>query len=316
MGASSSNIAALRAKHAAVSGAGKHAVVAGGTSGIGRGAALRLAQAGYSVTLLGRDGAAAAAALAAMRAAGPPGASATHAGVACDAFRLAAVREAAAAVSASLGGAPLDVLFLSQGMATVQGFTPTADGLDQKLALHVYSRVLLARELLPALRRAPTPAVVSVLSAGVHSPYAHWKDDPDVRAHYSLSNAADAAGLFNDVALDALSRQNGNEQVLFIHAAPGVVATNWGSEMPLYIRAPLRALQAVAPLRSPADCAEAMLAPVFDAAAGGGGGRGGFRLIGPDAQPAAKTAVHDEAREALWPHLNAVIDRVLAAGKA
>ena len=140
--------------------------------------------------------------------------------------------------------------------------------------------------------------------------------DPDVRAHYSLSNAADAAGLFNDVALDALSRQNGNEQVLFIHAAPGVVATNWGSEMPLYIRAPLRALQAVAPLRSPADCAEAMLAPVFDAAAGGGGGRGGFRLIGPDAQPAAKTAVHDEAREALWPHLNAVIDRVLAAGKA
>jgi hypothetical protein len=67
-----------------------------------------------------------------------------------------------------------------------------------------------------------------------------------------LGNAANAAGLANDIAVDALSRQPGNERVLFVHAAPGVVATNWGTEMPFFIRAPLRALQAVAPLRSPA----------------------------------------------------------------
>jgi len=32
----------------------------------------------------------------------------------------------------------IDVLVLSQGMATVQGFTPTPDGNDQKLTLHYW----------------------------------------------------------------------------------------------------------------------------------------------------------------------------------
>ena len=155
----------------------------------------------------------------------------------------------------------------------------------------------------------PAPVVVSVLSAGVHGAYAHWRDDPDLLAHYSLGNAANAAGLYNDIAVDALSREHANAGVTFVHAAPGAVSTNWGTELPAPIRLPLRVLQAVAPLRSPADCAEAMLAPVFEAAPGGGGG---MRLIGPEAQPAAKTAVHDEARDTLWPHLVGLIDRVLA----
>jgi hypothetical protein len=36
----------------------------------------------------------------------------------------------------------LDYLVLSQGMATIQGFTPTTDGFDQKLSLHYYSRIV------------------------------------------------------------------------------------------------------------------------------------------------------------------------------
>jgi hypothetical protein len=35
---------------------------------------------------------------------------------------------------------PLQVV-LSQGIATIQGYTPTKEGLDEKLAIHYYARV-------------------------------------------------------------------------------------------------------------------------------------------------------------------------------
>jgi len=313
---SSASISALRARQAATDLSGKRALVAGGTSGIGAGAALRLAQAGASVTILGRSASAGAAVLASLRAAGPRGA---HAFIACDAFSLRAVRSCAAAAAAAAGGpgVPLDVLFLSQGMATLQGFTPTAEGLDQKLALHTYSRAALALELLPRLRAAPAPRVISVLSAGVHAPYARWREDPELApAHYSIKNAADLAGMQNDAWLDGLARERGNERITFVHAAPGGVATNWGAEFPAWLRWPLRAVQAVAPLRTPADCAEAVLHHVLDPQLGAPGAGGGFQPIGADAQPAALTPVHAEARELLWPRIQATIQRVHETGRA
>lgn len=59
-----------------------------------------------------------------------------------------------------------------------------------------------------------------MLSAGVHSPYPHVDDDPGLQRHYSIANAANAAGYYNDLGLDALARQPGNENVVFVHAAP------------------------------------------------------------------------------------------------
>lgn len=53
-----------------------------------------------------------------------------------DAFDLKDVARAAAAVKAARP--VVDVLLLSPGMATVQGFTPTPDGNDQKLTLHYW----------------------------------------------------------------------------------------------------------------------------------------------------------------------------------
>ena len=65
--------------------------------------------------------------------------------------------------------------------------------------------------------------MLSVLSAGVHSPYANYATDPDLREHYTLSNVANAAGFYNDVAFDALSRDPANAKISFIHSAPGFV---------------------------------------------------------------------------------------------
>ena len=310
----SSAIATLRARQAAADLSGKHCLVAGGTSGIGAGAALRLAQAGASVTILGRSETAGATVLASLRTAGPRG---VHSFIPCDAFSLRAVRRCAAAAADASGGAPLDVLFLSQGMATLQGFTPTAEGLDEKLCLHVYSRAALTAEVLPRLRAAAAPRVVSILSAGVHTPYARWREDPDLApANYSLPNAANMAGMMTDAWMDGMARMPGNERITFVHAAPGGVRSNWGSEFPTWLRWPLRALQTTMPLRTPADAAEAMLTHALDPELSSPAAGGGFRLVGPDAQPAPRMPVHDEAREVLWPRIQATIKRVLDSGHA
>lgn len=301
-----SAIASLRAAHAVagVSFAGRRAIVGGGTSGIGRGAAMRLAGLGFDVAILGRNADMGAAVVEELRAASGTRPGAKLVFVPFDGFSLASARSASAAALAALGGAPLDVLFMSQGMATLQGRTETVDGLDQKLSLHVYSRVALALALLPALRAAPNGArVISVLSAGVHGAFAHWREDPELRAHYSIKNAADAAGLLNDASLDGLSREPGNEDVMFVHAAPGGVATNWGSEFPWWLRYPIRAIQGL--LRTPEDCAEAMLDSLWLE------GRGGFRLVGPNGETVLATRVHEEARDFLWTHTRATVEKAM-----
>ena len=61
-----------------------------------------------------------------------------------------------------------------------------------------------------------------MLSAGVHGTYAGWKDDTGLSAaNYSLKNAADAAGFYNDIAMEKLAQEH--PTLSFTHAAPGFV---------------------------------------------------------------------------------------------
>ena len=172
--ASMSQLAAAEAASAAVSMVGKHAVVVGGTSGIGHGIALRLAQAGCSVTIVGRSASRGVAIVERM-------ATTTdeqkHAFLKLDAFSL----KACGTLAEQLGAAdkPLDLLVLSQGMATLQKHTPVAEtGLDQKLTLHVYSRALLASALAPVLARSPDPRVRSLAYSSCVHIYMHPRLSP------------------------------------------------------------------------------------------------------------------------------------------
>lgn len=86
----------------------------------------------------------------------------------------------------------------------------------------------MVSELLPHLRLAQAPRVVSVLSGGVHASFNGFEDDPELKlGSYSIANAANAAGFYNDLGLDWLAVQPGNNHVAFVHAAPGFVNTNW-----------------------------------------------------------------------------------------
>lgn len=293
---------------------GARAVVVGGTSGIGHGIAARLAQAGASVTVVGRD---AERGLAVVRELESTGVCSGHEFVPCDASILANAKSFAAQFNASHPG--LDVLVLTQGIASMDGRHETSEGIDRKLALHYYSRVAFAVNLMPLLRQsARGGAVLSILSAGVHAPYDGYATDPELHKSYSLKNAADAAGFYNDCAWDAMSRQeeagsaSNSSGVTFIHAAPGIVATRWGqTDMPWPVRLLLRALMPLVG-RSIYDCGLVMIDPLVQprSAATSGSGRPGLVLIDAQGRQAKLTALQDAARDSVWGATEALLRRV------
>jgi NAD(P)-dependent dehydrogenase (short-subunit alcohol dehydrogenase family) len=277
----------------------KNALVVGGTSGIGRGLAEFLARGGYAVTIAGRNELEGASIVNELHAMSPSASGAKHSFQKVDGFDLSSVAELAKSQAAK----GLDCLVLTQGMATIQGFTPTKDGLDQKLSLHFYSRLVLAQLLAPTLAKSPDGGrVLSVLAAGVHSAYAGYESDPTLEKSYSVKNAADAACLYNDVAMHKLSIAF--PTVSFTHAAPGFVSTNWGTEMPFPIRWAVRALQVFGVSR--ATCAQRLGDPWLQLPAG-------FHLMGQGGQPVSRTSEHEKVMASgFWDHTQALLKKWLA----
>jgi hypothetical protein len=128
------------------------------------------------------------------------------------------------------------------------------------MALHYYGRVA-AMEALRGARAfslGSHPRMLTVLSGGIHSPYVAQDGDWELRNSYSLKNAANACGFYNDVAVTQLAKLVPGLRA--VHASPGVVKTAWGTEMPPYIRVFVRAIQLFA---TPAEKAASMLVEVL-----------------------------------------------------
>lgn len=284
-------LAAITRKNALASLQGKQALIVGGSNGIGKGIAVRLAQAGCSVTVMGRSPEAMRVAVEEMRRVCPDK-QARFDSIATDATEFASVRASARRFADEHPGA-LDILVTSQGAASMKGFTPNADGVDNKLALHYFGRVLFWRELYPLMHKSSSPRLLTVLSAGVHAPYADYESDFALEKGFSLQKAADAAGFYNDLAVDAMTREH--PRLFAVHAAPGLIATNYGAGLPF----PLPALFSVAKLfaNSIESCAEFMCDPLLSDSAPAGT----FLLMDAKAQPALKTKLHtDRAVDFVW----------------
>lgn len=209
------------------------------------GIALRLAQAQASVTIVGRSKDRGQEVVDQMRqlASSGNGAAAPlpqFSFLQCDASLLSNIQACANEFTAN--NEALDILVLTQGIASMSGYTPTSEGLEQKLAIHYYGRVLFMQLLLPLLSASSDARVMTVLSAGVHAPYALYKTDPDLQQNFSIKNGADSAGFYNDIAVAQLAKEN--PKVSFIHTAPGFVGSAWGSELAWYLKGPIRLLQA------------------------------------------------------------------------
>jgi NAD(P)-dependent dehydrogenase (short-subunit alcohol dehydrogenase family) len=277
---------------------GQQAIVFGGTSGIGQGIAIALAKANVRVTVVGRDKQRGDEIVQVLKAAS----NNAHDFIPCDAFLVSKIAEFSRDYSDK--HKQLDYLVLSAGIATMDGRTETSEGLDKKLAVHYWSRMAAIQTLLPLLKLSKNdPRVLSVLSAGVHSEYTDYKTDVELKDNYSLSNAANAAGMYNDLAMEALSLEN--PEVTFVHAAPGIVSTNWGTDLPWYARIPARCLLGLIG-RSLEDCGQYMTCGLFDDQF-----KGGWHLMTKDGERIQPRAYHKAAGPFVWNHTRAVLNRLL-----
>ena len=295
----------------------KTAVVVGATSGIGQACAKRLAQSDHwKVIAVGRSRPGRDEEIVKMlKDQSASGNGQEHEFRTCDAFSLKEVKKCAEDIMDD--HEKIDAVVLTQGMATTQGFTPTVDGNDEKLSLHYWSRFGMATTLLPALYKSDMtggPVVLTVLSGGVHSAYKKYKEDPECKKKYSVTNAANIAGFYNDVGFDALARKTENKGINIFHASPGFVNTNWGTEMPWYIKGPVRALQVFG--RDPMRVANIMLDPVFKSEAGKpmlkrpNGETEGIYIMDHNGLPDKLTPQHNaEARDFVWSVTKDVLGR-------
>jgi len=299
---------------------GKYAICVGATAGIGRGVAIKLAQMEANVTVVGRNAAAGEEVLSELFKANPKG---DHSVVLVDASSMKSIVKGSAEYLAKNQGKPLHFLVQSQGMATMAGRTETSEGIDQKLALHYYGRVLFNRQLAPRMKETALLSdnndvrSLSIFSGGVHSSFKDL-DDLDLTKNYTLSNAANAGGFYNDLAIDQMSRDNAylgtlvtdpKRGISYTHAAPGAVNTSWGKDFPWFLVGPLRLLQKVI-AKSPEECAKLMIDNALVAPLRQGQG---FHIMSETGGVAKVTDLHnDRYREAVWKHTNELIDKALA----
>ena len=223
---------------------GRHFLITGATSGIGRATAVALAARGASLTLAGRDPAALAETVGSLR-----GAGGLHT-LTLDLASLASVRAAAGELLAT--DRPLHVLINNAAVAGV--CERTGDGLDRIVATNAVGPYLLTRLLLPRLLASPSPRVVNLAShAHARVRAVRWEDLRVPAASRSRSfDRYFLTKLLNIVHARELARVHGADGLVAVSVHPGGVASNVYRSMPWFVRLGARLF-----LRSPAVGAEA-----------------------------------------------------------
>ena len=118
----------------------------------------------------------------------------------------------------------VDLLFLTAGYAPFGTRRETAEGLEIVQSLEYYSRMLFVLYLLPLLREAESPRVISVLAGGLEKATIDL-DDIDLKrpGNFGSMKAQRQYANMNTTTLEKLVDDNPN--VTFIHSWPGWVNT-------------------------------------------------------------------------------------------
>ncbi|MGP4023323.1 oxidoreductase [Actinomadura sp. 3N407] len=194
---------------------GRRAIVTGANSGIGYHTALQLARHGASVVLACRSAERGQAAFDRIKAAAP---DADLVLGSLDLADLASVREFAA----RYGDAPADILVNNAGVMAIPRRS-TADGFEMQFGTNHLGHFALTGLLLPALRSAPSPRVVTVTSTFAWSGRLNF-DDLQGERRYRKWSAYGQAKLANLVFARELDRRV--PEVTSVAAHPGYAATN------------------------------------------------------------------------------------------
>ena len=269
------------------------ALVTGGTGGIGRAVALRLARGGDRVLIAGRNAAYGAEALTLLRQATP---GLDHEYVPADLSLLRDTVRLADETQRRTGR--LDALVLCAGvLATVPEWT--AEKHERAFVLNYLSRYLLARRLLPALTAAPSGRLVLVANAGR---YRDTLDLDDLQYRHQRPGLAVSGRtqFANDLLTVELAERVADTRVQVSCVDPGLARTDVFRNA----RGPGRPLRAFALLVQRIAAAEpdiAAAAPAWlaqDPEAANAGGR--FWTRGPQELTIPARVQRPDRRAALW----------------
>ncbi|KAJ5677213.1 short-chain dehydrogenases/reductase [Penicillium maclennaniae] len=193
------------------------ALFVGGTSGIGRSTAVRLADsiAKPTIYIVGRNEKAGAEVLEEMKAANENG---SYHFIPADVSDLRTVDKVCQDLKSKVKA--LDLLFLSSGGVTFSK-QETDDKIDIYHILRYYSRMRFVYNLLPTLEAANSPRVVSILAGGQEIKIE--EDNLDLQKEFSFSASLGYPTSMTSLAFETLASEH--PSVSFLHVFPGVVAT-------------------------------------------------------------------------------------------
>ncbi|KAG8943963.1 hypothetical protein FRC00_010835 [Tulasnella sp. 408] len=271
------------------------ALFVGGTSGCGQGTAeafARATQGRAHILICGRNREAAENIISGF----PKHAESKYEFVECDATLMENVVKAAEEVKRKIsdagGKTKLNYLVLSQGVITMNGFDPTSEGIDTRLALSFYSRWKFVDELLPLLESASSDGeearVMTILAPGISGPLD--TSDLGLKKNYSSGLARKHGPAYTDNFIAEYSSRY--PAISFIHIFPGWVNTTLFNNLPWYLR-PIFTSLAFVMARSIQECGEymtsALLNPEYKT--------GGFWLSS-DGSPVPKEKLHVDDQDA------------------
>lgn len=119
----------------------------------------------------------------------------------------------------------IDLLFLTTGYSPFGVRQETSEGLEISQTVSYYARALFVQHLLPLLKKAEAPRIVSVLGGGLERTTSINVDDIDLKkpGSFRFTTAQPHYLALNTVYLDKVAFEN--QEITFIHAWPGSVNT-------------------------------------------------------------------------------------------
>jgi NAD(P)-dependent dehydrogenase (short-subunit alcohol dehydrogenase family) len=152
----------------------------------------------------------------------------------------------------------INLLVVSPGYMSLAGRTPTEEGLEKKMVINYYSRVLFASVFLPLLKSGAQNAelgarVISVYAPGTEGPII--EDDMELERNFSVGQAASQAAAFQSLAFEHLATVH--PEIGWLHVNPGAVKTGLLRDMPLWVRALTPVFSVIT--TSAEDCGQGML---------------------------------------------------------
>ena len=198
---------------------GRTAVITGGTSGIGAAAARKMALLGAHVIIIGRN-----------RKRGEELKNHLHDAIDRDCIDLIlgdlsdleSVKRIAHEIASRYRA--IDVLVHNAG-ALLSEYTVTRQGIEMTVAVHLLAPFLLTHELLPELRAAPHPRIITVSSGGMYTQRFKVSELEMTQESYNGTVAYARAKRAQTVLNEEWQRQYGPEGFTFHAMHPGWVAT-------------------------------------------------------------------------------------------